>query len=156
VSDRTLRTLQAEFGPWVDRNFGTLKEVGGDGLTLAEFCAELRNTNEIACTAAAETIEQLAKRLDRVVTTLGGAEEFGELARAVVKMEDGIRGTREEWLAELSKELGDTVLKCCGIAHRHALDLHDCVWNRWADGPKPIRERDWTTDKKGHGLPQNG
>lgn len=90
---------------------------------------------------------------DIAIPALGFFEEAGELARCIVKMEQGIRGTREEWLAEAANEIGDNLIKLVDIAARLGLDAHDCVWDRWADGPKPIRERDWVANKQGHGLP---
>lgn len=90
------------------------------------------------------------------IASLGYFEEAGELARCIVKMEQGIRGTREQWLAEAAKEIGDNFIKLVDIADRLGLDAHKCAWDRWADGPKPIRERDWTTDRVGHGMPTEG
>lgn len=83
-----------------------------------------------------------------MVVTLGLAEETGEVCRAVLKMGQGIRGTREEWLAEVEKELGDVVIKACAVATSLGIDLLRAVEDRWED----VSQRDWTADRVGHGI----
>jgi NTP pyrophosphatase (non-canonical NTP hydrolase) len=79
---------------------------------------------------------------------LGLAEESGEVCRAVLKLEQGIRGTREEWREEIAKELGDVFVKLCDVATAYELDLQDAVEQRWAT----VRARDWQADRIGHGV----
>jgi NTP pyrophosphatase (non-canonical NTP hydrolase) len=79
---------------------------------------------------------------------LGLGEEVGEVQRAVLKLEQGIRGTREEWLAEISKELGDVFVKLVDVSTHYGIDLMRAVEDRWA----VVRERDWQADKIGHGI----
>jgi len=81
--------------------------------------------------------------------TLGVTEEAGELARAVLKRYQGIRGTFEEWTEEMRKELGDVFIKLCHVASLAGIDLEYAIADRWNE----VRHRDWTTDKQGHGLP---
>lgn len=88
---------------------------------------------------------------DPVLATLGLCEEAGELARAVVKMAEGIRGTPHEWKIEAAKELGDVIIKAAQVADFLGLDLHAEVWGRWDE----IQRRDWKRDKVGHGLPRD-
>ena len=85
----------------------------------------------------------------RCEIALGIGEEVGELQRAVLKLAQGIRGTPEQWLAEMANELGDVTIKLCDSASSHGIDLQKAVWDRWAE----IEKRDWTVDKKGHGMP---
>lgn len=84
-----------------------------------------------------------------VETTLGLAEETGELCRAVLKMHQGIRGTRGEWMAEARKELGDVVIKACDVATVLGIDLVDAVDERW----QQVSQREFGVDNRGHGMP---
>jgi NTP pyrophosphatase (non-canonical NTP hydrolase) len=79
----------------------------------------------------------------------GTAEEVGELCRAAVKLEQGIRGTEAEWLAEIDKELGDVFIKLCDVADLYGRDLEAAIAARW----ETVRTRDWQADKLGHGRP---
>lgn len=83
-----------------------------------------------------------------IVVVVGLGEETGEVQRAVLKMHQGIRGTREEWLAEAGKEMGDVFIKLCALAESLGLDLDDCIRRRWAE----ISQRNFTTDRIGHGI----
>ena len=83
-----------------------------------------------------------------VDVTLGLAEEVGEVCRAVLKADQGIRGSREQWMAELKKELGDVFIKLADVAAIHDIDLEDAIVDRWAE----IRRRDWQVDKIQHGI----
>jgi NTP pyrophosphatase (non-canonical NTP hydrolase) len=80
--------------------------------------------------------------------TTGLAEEAGELCRAVLKLERGIRGTREEWLAEIKKEIGDVIICCIFIANDYGVDWAQALQERW----RVIEQRDWQRDKIQHGV----
>lgn len=84
-----------------------------------------------------------------VTVTAGMTEEVGELMRCVTKLEQGIRGTREEWLAEMKKEIGDVFIKLVDIADWYAIDILEAIHNRFYDDIQP---RDWVKDQKGHGI----
>lgn len=86
---------------------------------------------------------------NRETVVLGLAEEVGEMARAALKRYQGIRGTAQEWEAELRKEIGDVFIKLVHVAAIWDIDLEDAVLDRWYD----VRKRDFVTDPKGHGLP---
>lgn len=88
---------------------------------------------------------------DIVKSTLGIAEEVGELCRAVLKRVQGVRGTHEEWSKEIEKELGDVFIKLCEIAGVEGLSLYSVAIERWQD----IKQRDFVADPIGHGLPQD-
>lgn len=85
----------------------------------------------------------------RVVEALGLAEEVGELCRAVLKQEQGIRGTYAEWDAEIAKEIGDVLIKLASVATACGVDLEFAVKDRW----ETIRQRDFRADPTGHGIP---
>lgn len=74
------------------------------------------------------------------IRTYGGfCEEVGEVMRAVTKRSQGIRGTRQEWTAELKKELGDVLIKLFDIAEVEGWSLQEVLEERWAE----IQQRDW-------------
>lgn len=85
----------------------------------------------------------------QTLVTLGLAEEVGELCRAVLKREQGIRGTREEWDAEVRKEIGDCVIKLLDISAYEGLSLVQAFTDRW----EAISKRDWVADRTGRGIP---
>jgi NTP pyrophosphatase (non-canonical NTP hydrolase) len=80
---------------------------------------------------------------------IGLVEEVGEMCRAYVKRAQGIRGTREEWDAELRKEAADVFIKLAQICHDEKFYLSEAVAERWAI----VRQRDWRADRQGHGIP---
>lgn len=82
----------------------------------------------------------------------GTAEECGEMLRGAVKREQRIRGTRDEWNAEIKKEIGDVVIKLATIAAQEGWSLANIIALRWAE----VSQRDWVADNVGHGLPQEG
>lgn len=79
---------------------------------------------------------------------IGLGEESGEVLRAILKRHQMIRGTHEEWTAELYKELGDVMIKVLGICIAEGVDVLDILADRWAD----IRLRDMRVDPKLHGI----
>ena len=83
-----------------------------------------------------------------LAVVLGLMEEAGEVARPVVKMNQGIRGTREEWMQKLREEIGDVFIKLCDVADFYEFDLTDVVKARFKD----VSQRDWVKDRKGHGV----
>jgi NTP pyrophosphatase (non-canonical NTP hydrolase) len=72
-------------------------------------------------------------------TTLGLAEETGELCRAVLKRYQGIRGDKEYWSHEIKKEVADVVIKAHDVAAKEGFDLMVAVAERWDD----VSRRDW-------------
>jgi NTP pyrophosphatase (non-canonical NTP hydrolase) len=59
------------------------------------------------------------------------AEETGEVCRAVIKREQGIRGTYEEWSANLKIELAQTLITLFAIAELEGFDLLDYTTEYW-------------------------
>lgn len=70
------------------------------------------------------------------------AEEVGELCRAIVKREQGIRGTREEWDAAVRKEAADIGIALLAVAHTEGFDLPTEMADVWAE----VSRRDWAAD----------
>ena len=68
-------------------------------------------------------------------------EEGGEIARAIVKRDEGTRGTPEEWTVELRKEIGQTFLVLLNIAHLEGIDVEDLIRESiWSLTEKPETE----------------
>ena len=101
-----------------------------------------------------EVNEWVTRNFDNseLTAVVGMVEEVGELCRAVVKMEQGIRGTRAEWFAEIRKEAGDVFIKLCDVARFYGFDLSDAIHERWAK----VGARDWKADPIGHGIGGEG
>jgi len=83
-----------------------------------------------------------------LVATLGTVEELGEICRAAVKRAQGIRGTREQWEAEIYKETGDVFVKLVDISRAYGFNLADAILDRWGT----VSQRDWVADPIGHGI----
>jgi NTP pyrophosphatase (non-canonical NTP hydrolase) len=86
---------------------------------------------------------------NRETVVLGLAEEVGEMCRAALKRHQGIRGTAEEWDAELRKEIGDVAIKLAHVAEVWGFDLGAATRDRW----EVVSKRDFVADPIGHGLP---
>lgn len=81
---------------------------------------------------------------------LGVCEEAGELAHAVLKMEQGIRGSRDVHLMEAADAAGDIVIFLAGLCTSLGLNLGACVDSAW----NQVKDRDWSQHKE-TGRPQN-
>lgn len=96
------------------------------------------------------TYRNFGHEINPLVNALGLCEEVGELCRALIKREQLVRGTYDEWTAEIRKELGDIFIKLVDTADRLGFDLMTVAVLRWYT----IRERDFRADPKAHGLPE--
>jgi NTP pyrophosphatase (non-canonical NTP hydrolase) len=68
----------------------------------------------------------------RELSALVVCEEAGELARAVVKGAQGIRGGLERWEPEIAKEAADVVITILSLCHKYDIDLEAALKERWA------------------------
>lgn len=84
----------------------------------------------------------------KISAALGLAEEVGEVCRAVLKQDQGIRGTFEEWQVEIGKEISDVAIKLCDVANACGINLDNEIWNRWQE----VRIRDYVANPNGHGI----
>lgn len=122
-------TLQTDVAHWLAHNFparNPLTVVAGTVEEAGELCELIDPT--------------LAQQLAKII---------GRLSRAAVKLDQGIRGTEAEWLAEIDKELGDLMIKMCDVADYYKRDLERAIASRW----ETVRARDWQADQQGHGMP---
>lgn len=77
----------------------------------------------------------------------GLAEEAGEVCRGAVKMSQGIRGSREEWLHEIEKECADVFIKLMDVSRYYEFDLLTAIQSRWSS----VRQRNWIDDPQSGG-----
>jgi NTP pyrophosphatase (non-canonical NTP hydrolase) len=79
---------------------------------------------------------------------LGVTEEVGELAHAMLKLKQGIRGTPEEHRAAAKDAVGDTLIYLLDFCTRMDWDAQEILEETWAG----VRQRDWKKYPK-TGLP---
>lgn len=72
----------------------------------------------------------------------GIAEEVGELAHALLKGEQGIRGTSAEHATAAKDAIGDIILYLSSLASISGWDLQTIVEQTWAQ----VSRRDWRTN----------
>lgn len=77
-------------------------------------------------------------------SALGVCEEAGELAHAVLKINQSIRGSREEHREAAADALGDIFIFACGVATALGLDLEECIVRTWDQ----VSQRDWTAERQ--------
>ena len=70
---------------------------------------------------------------------LGVVEEVGELSHAHLKMEQGIRGTKEEHQAAIRDAVADIVIFLCDYCTEMGIDLGEQVEKTWAE----VKKRDF-------------
>lgn len=58
-------------------------------------------------------------------------EEVGELARALAKGADGIRGGAEHWEEQRRKESGDVLISLMAFCYRADIDLESAFQDGW-------------------------
>lgn len=75
---------------------------------------------------------------------LGVVEEVGELAHAVLKRKQGIRGTDEQHLAAERDAIGDILIYLADYCGRRGFTLDAIVTDTWAT----VSKRDWTKNKQ--------
>jgi NTP pyrophosphatase (non-canonical NTP hydrolase) len=72
---------------------------------------------------------------------LGVCEEAGELAHAVLKYKQGIRGyDRDKTRKEVADAIGDIVIYACGVADQLDIKVSDAIYEAW----QHVKERNIT------------
>ena len=74
---------------------------------------------------------------------LGVGEEVGELMHAHLKMEQGIRGTKEEHREAAKDAIGDIVIYLADYCNLNDYDLDECI----NIALKEVQGRDWNKHK---------
>lgn len=70
---------------------------------------------------------------------MGAVEEMGELSHSLLKMKQGIRGTKEEHMAAASDAVGDTIVFLADMCNQLGIDLHAALEKAWTE----VRQRDF-------------
>lgn len=90
-------------------------------------------------------------RITAMRCTLGVAEEAGELAHAILKRDQGIRGTREEHDEAAQDAIGDIVVYLMHLCHTEGWDFRTIIWMT----VDHVLKRDWLTDPAGGFINQD-
>ncbi len=69
----------------------------------------------------------------------GVVEEVGELSHALLKREQGIRGSKEQHERDIKDAIGDIIIFLSGLCIKENLSLEECVFDTWAE----VKKRDW-------------
>jgi NTP pyrophosphatase (non-canonical NTP hydrolase) len=83
-----------------------------------------------------------------VSSFLGMVEEVGEIAHAVLKMSQNIKGTRAKHEADVIDGIADLIVFTLDFAGRNGLDAESALERVWAK----VKQRDFTKDKDLGGL----
>jgi NTP pyrophosphatase (non-canonical NTP hydrolase) len=84
------------------------------------------------------------KNRDPIHPVLGVVEEVGELAHALLKQAQGIRGTHSEHTVAAQDAVGDIVIFLCDVCTQRGWDLASIVAMTW----DRVKQRDWTKDSQ--------
>lgn len=83
---------------------------------------------------------------------LGMVEEMGELAHAMLKSEQGIRGMSMEAARDAKIDaVGDLVIFLAGFCTMHGINLEEAVEDTW----HKVKKRNWTKDPERGGEEPN-
>lgn len=80
---------------------------------------------------------------------LGVSEETGELCHAHLKMEQGIRGTKEEHQAAKEDAVGDIIIYLADYCERNGIDFDKSVDLTWGQ----VKARDWKNNSLDGQMP---
>lgn len=75
---------------------------------------------------------------------MGLVEEVGELSHALLKQEQGIRGTREEHEAAAKDAVGDVMIYLADLCSTRGWSLEECLREAW----DRVQKRNWKADPK--------
>lgn len=73
----------------------------------------------------------------------GMTEELGELAHAILKNSQGIRGDHKKHMSDAADAVGDIFIYCAGLCNKLNLDMQECIETAWTE----VGSRDWTKNK---------
>lgn len=88
------------------------------------------------------------KRITSLRCTLGVSEETGELAHAILKRDQGIRGTEEEHIAAAKDAIGDIAVYIMHLCHVEGWDLEAII----CETAEHVTRRDWVADPERGGV----
>ncbi len=73
---------------------------------------------------------------------LGAAEEVGELAHAYLKMEQGIRGSKEEHEHNMKDAVGDCSIFLMDLCNQMGWSFEEIIDSTWSH----VKKRNWVED----------
>lgn len=76
---------------------------------------------------------------------LGVVEEVGELAHAILKQSQGIRGTPEELLEKEHDSIGDIVIYLMNYCNMRGFDFEKILYTTWEER---VEKRDWRRNSR--------
>lgn len=82
-----------------------------------------------------------------IMMVLGIVEEMGELAHAILKGEQGIRGTQEKFDIIAKDAIGDMFVFMMGFCNARGWSLENIVLETWGR----VRQRNWRLSKEDGG-----
>lgn len=80
----------------------------------------------------------------RISSFLGMVEELGEIAHAVLKWTQGIRGTQEEHKLAVEDGVADLLVFTLDFCARNGMDAEELLEAVWAK----IKQRDWVKNNQ--------
>lgn len=94
--------------------------------------------------AAWEAVNFPVSSQNSMHSLVGVVEEVGELAHALLKKDQGIRGTAEEHDAEAQDAIGDIFIYMAGLCNKNGWNLQSCIHRAWIE----VGKRNWVDHKK--------
>lgn len=84
----------------------------------------------------------------KLMCALGVSEEAGELAHAVLKHVQSIRGMGdiEAARAKVKDAIGDIAIYAMGVCNQFDLNIEDCIQDTWCE---VVLKREWKTNEAG-------
>lgn len=74
----------------------------------------------------------------------GMTEELGELAHAILKDAQSIRGDHEKHMLDGQDAVGDLFIYCAGLCNKMGWNMQQCIYKAWRE----VGSRDWTKNKE--------
>lgn len=119
-----LQKLQQEIAEWAGHNFVK------------------RNSKQVLIGSGEELGELAEQALELVVPILHLFRQYGRICHSQVKMENGVRGTREQHEAKMKDAIGDLTIFLIDFCVLNGWDYQEILEEVWSE----VKERDWIED----------
>lgn len=93
--------------------------------------------------AAWEAVNFPMSEQNSMHSLVGVVEEVGELAHALLKKDQHIRGSAEEHDAAAKDAIGDIFIYMAGLCNKNGWNMEECIKRAWIE----VGNRDWTKNK---------
>lgn len=93
--------------------------------------------------AAWEAVNFPMSEQNSMHSLVGVVEEIGELAHALLKKDQHIRGSAEEHDAAAKDAIGDIFIYMAGLCNKNGWNMEGCIRRAWIE----VGNRDWTKNK---------